>query len=248
MTRGPRAGIATGGEGARLDSARPMGENGGVNERPEGPVVPASSPDSHRSPLSAESAEPLNDSSQVSEEQVTPVLTPSQAKRANQTLKGMIISVLLTVAVAVPVILINPPNKAETYRDPVDLVQVASQAATDADFTPWAPELPEGDYVNFARWITKNVDGIKYWEFGVVTAEDKFVYVRQSAESNPSWLAAVTENAAPAGTHSVDGTAWELREREKNQVLIGTRGDSTVVLSSDSGIEALDELARLAQR
>lgn len=228
-----------------------MGENGGVSEHPEGPAAPSASSASADTPAPADAAVPPHapDSAPVEAQQpVKPVLTPKQAKRANQTLKGMIISVLLTVAVAVPVILINPPDKAENFRAPIDVADVASQAAADADFTPWAPNLPEGDYVNFARWITGNVDGIKYWEFGVVTHDDEFVWVRQTAGANPSWLAAVTENAALAGTHSVDGTEWELRTKDKDQILVSTRGTSTIVLTSDSGMETLDKLARLAQR
>lgn len=227
-----------------------MRENGGVSEHPESPAVPAKTPASANTPASADTAVPshvLDSASADAQQPAKPVLTPKQAKRANQTLKGMIISVLLTVAVAVPVILINPPDKAETFRAPVDVADVASQAAADADFTPWAPNLPEGDYVNFARWITGNVDGIKYWEFGVVTQDDEFVWVKQTAGANPSWLAAVTENASPAGTHSVDGTDWELRTKDKDQILVSTRGTSTIVLSSDSGLDTLDKLARLAQ-
>lgn len=230
-----------------------MSENGGVSEHPEVPAVPPNAPEPIDVPEPADTAMAPEEtgqgaaSSPAQEPEVTPVLTPSQAKRANQTLKGMIISVLLTVAVAIPIILINPPNKAETYRDAVDVAAVAAQAAPDADFTPWAPSLPEDDYVNFARWITKNVDGIKYWEFGVVTKDDTFTWVRQTDAANPSWLAAVTENAVPAGNHDVDGTPWELRTKDKNEILIGSLGETTLVLSSDSGMDTLESLARLAQ-
>lgn len=221
-----------------------MRENGWVSQHPED--SPASVPAPAAAPVPP--ATPEAPAAAESELPFTPVLTPAQAKRANQTLKGMIISVVLTIAVAIPVVLINPGNKAETYRQPVDVAAVASQAAADAAFVPWAPVMPEGGYVNFARWITGNIDGIKYWEFGVVTHNDTFVWVRQSADANPSWLAAVTDNAAPAGEHLVDGTAWEVRRKDKMQVLVSKRGDSTVVLSSDSGIETLDSLARLAQQ
>ncbi|MFL4476422.1 DUF4245 domain-containing protein [Paeniglutamicibacter sp. MACA_103] len=222
-----------------------------MSEHPEGPAATPASPASASTPEPVDAALPAgapDSAPAAAPEPVKPVLTPSQAKRANQTLKGMIISVLLTVAVAIPVILINPANKAENFRAPVDVADVASQAAVDADFTPWAPNLPEGDYVNFARWITGNVDGIKFWEFGVVTKDDEFVWVKQTAGANPSWLAAVTENASPAGTHAVDGTDWELRTKDKSRTLIGTRGKSTIVLTSDSGMDTLESLARLAQQ
>lgn len=229
---------------SRLDSAGTIGENGWVSQHPEDPAatVTAQSPaPAQASGLSAESG-----SDEGSTPDIKPVLTPAQAKRANQTLKGMIISVVLTVAVALPIIFINPGSKAETYRQPVDISAVASQAAADAAFIPWAPALPEGDYVNFARWLTGNIDGIKFWEFGVVTHDEKFVWVRQSADANPSWLATVTDNAAPAGEHLIDGVPWELRKKDKSQVLVSKIGNSTIVLSSDDGIETLETLARLA--
>ena len=144
-----------------------MGENGGVSEHPEVPAATANTPEPTDAPMPAyaaaqpDTAGQATDSHLEQEPEVTPVLTPSQAKRASQTLKGMIISVLLTVAVAIPVILINPPNKAETYRDQIDIAAV--------------------------------------------------------------------------------------RKKDKNQILIGERGESTLVLSSDSGMDTLDDLARLAQ-
>lgn len=230
-------------QGSRLVSCGAIGENGWVSQHPEDPAAPVSAPVSEQSEGNLET--PVAASEELP---FKPVLTPSQAKRANQTLKGMIISVVLTVAVAIPVVLINPASKADTYRQPVDVSEVASQAAADATFTPWAPVLPEGDYSNFARWITGNVDGIKYWEFGVVTHDEKFVWVRQTADANPSWLATVTDNATPAGEHLVDGKAWELRKKDKTQVLVSKIGNSTLMLSSDSGLETLESMARLAQQ
>ncbi|PQZ91046.1 hypothetical protein CQ018_13835 [Arthrobacter sp. MYb227] len=215
-----------------------------MSQHPEDPAATVSTPTS--APTEATDLPAGTTGEAETAPEITPVLTPSQAKRANQTLKGMIISVVLTVAVALPIIFINPASKAETYRQPVDISAVASQAAADAVFTPWAPALPEGDYVNFARWLTGNIDGIKYWEFGVVTHDDKFVWVRQTGDVNPSWLATVTDNAVPAGEHLVDGVAWELRKKDKSQVLLSTIGTSTIVLSSESGIETLEALARLA--
>lgn len=229
---------------SRLDSAGTIGENGWVSQHPEDPAATVTTPAPAPAPATELSAQ--TDSDEGNTPDFKPVLTPSQAKRANQTLKGMIISVVLTVAVALPIIFINPGSKAETYRQPVDISAVASQAAADAAFIPWAPALPADDYVNFARWLTGNVDGIKFWEFGVVTHDEKFVWVRQSADANPSWLATVTNNAVPAGEHLVDGVPWELRKKDKSQVLISTIGSSTIVLSSDDGIETLESLARLA--
>lgn len=171
-------------------------------------------------------------------------MTPSQAKRANQTLKGMIISVLLTVAVVVPIIALNPGSTENTYRPDIDVPLVAGQAAQTADFTPVAPAMPEGWYANFARWNAGTADRIDYWETGYVTTDNGFVWLRQSADATPGWVAKLTEEAPVTGDHAVEGTTWELRERGGMRTILLDAGTSTVLLSSDSGWGDLDSAAR----
>ena len=172
-----------------------------------------------------------------------PVLTPAQAKRANQTVKGMFISVLLTVLIAVMVIALNPASKNDGYRPDINVSSTAQEAAAAADFTPLAPAVPEGWYANFARWISAGVDGIAYWEIGYVTPEQKFVWFRQTGDANAVWLAQITDSAAITGTTEVGGATWEVRTKGESTTYILKRGKSTVLLSSDSGAPVLDEMA-----
>ncbi|GAA4373967.1 DUF4245 domain-containing protein [Paeniglutamicibacter cryotolerans] len=174
-----------------------------------------------------------------------PVLTPSQAKRANQTVKGMFISVLLTVIIAVVVIALNPASKTDGYRPDINVSVTAQEAAAAADFTPLAPAVPEGWYANFARWISAGVDGIAYWEIGYVTPEQKFVWFRQTADANAVWLAQITDSAAITGTTEIGGATWEVRTKGKDTTYILKRGRSTVLLSSKSGTNVLEEMAAI---
>jgi hypothetical protein len=173
-----------------------------------------------------------------------PVLTAAQAKRANQSLKGMVISVLLTVAVAVPVIALNPGSTENTYKRDIDVAAVANQAAAAADFTPVAPELPGGWYPNFARWNSGSADGIDYWEAGFVTADEGFVWLRQTGDANPTWIAQYTDGAPVTGVRTVDGTDWELRDKQGKRTLVLERGGSTVLITAESSWEELDAAAR----
>lgn len=199
--------------------SRNIGDNGGVTETPStSPHPPAGPP--------------------------KPVLTAAQAKRANQSLKGMVISVLLTVAVAVPVIALNPPSTENTYKRDIDVAAVAGQAAAAADFTPVAPVLPEGWYPNFARWNSGSADGIDYWEAGFVTADEGFVWLRQTGDANPTWIAQHTENAPVTGVRGVDGVDWELRDREGKRTLVREVAGSTVMITAESSWEELDAAAR----
>lgn len=179
-----------------------------------------------------------------------PQLTKSQAKRANQTFKGMVLSLLFTLAAVIPILLLNPINSGGNADRSVDLQEVAEQAAPAADFVPWAPYLGEGEYANFARWQTSRVQEVSYWEFGLVMHERDFVWVRQISndEFNPSWLAALTDNAVPTDTLVLDGSEWEQREKDGQVYLISEREDSTLVLSSDTSEEQLLAIAQAAQQ
>lgn len=179
-----------------------------------------------------------------------PQLTKSQAKRANQTFKGMVLSLLFTLAAVIPILLLNPANSGEESKRSVDLQEVASQASSAAQFQPWAPSLGEGEYANFARWQTSRAQEVSYWEFGLVMQDRDFVWVRQisNEEFNPSWLAALTDNAVPTDTLVLDGTEWERRTKDSQVYLISQREDSTLVLSSDTAEEQLLATAQAAQQ
>ncbi|GER23850.1 hypothetical protein NCCP1664_23450 [Zafaria cholistanensis] len=177
-----------------------------------------------------------------------PVLTAAQAKRANQSLKGMIISVVLTLLVVLPVIAMNPANREGTYQRDINVSEVAAQAAQAADFTPVAPVMAEGWYANFARWTGAGADGVAFWEVGFVTAREGFIWMRQTADANPSWIAQQTDFAPATGVRTVDGTDWELRDKAGNRTLLLERGGVTVMLTGESSFEDLDEAARAVMK
>lgn len=189
-----------------------------------------------------------NPSPEAPEAPAKPVLTASQAKRANQSLKGMIISVLLTLAVVVPVIALNPGSTENTYKPNVDVATVAAQAGQAADFAPVSPEMPEGWYPNFARWNSGSADGIDYWEVGFVTGDRGFVWLRQTADANPTWIAQHSDSAPVTGDRTVDGTTWELRDKSGLRTLVLESGGSTVMLTGETSWEDLDAAARAVTR
>ena len=173
-----------------------------------------------------------------------PQLTEKQAKRANQTLKGMLLSIGFCIAVFLPLYFLNPQPSEKAFDSSVDLTTTAQEASAGAGFELFSPVLEEGEYANFARWQANTTQGVPYWEFGVVIHEKKFVWVRQAKEANPTWVALITEAAAPAGTVDVDGVQWEKRTKDKTTFLISDKESSTVILSSDTGEEELVDMAR----
>lgn len=175
---------------------------------------------------------------------VTPVLTSKQAKRANATVTGMLISTGVCVALFLGIFFLNPASKAEVYDRNVDVQQVAQGAESAADFTPASPKLPEGWTSNFARWNSASGVGVDSWEVGYLTPGGEFIELSQTDNANPSWIATQTENAPVTGEREIAGVMWELRDRpEDDASLIADLGDTTVILRGTADLEEFDVLA-----
>lgn len=172
-----------------------------------------------------------------------PQLTEKQAKRANQTFKGMVLSIGFTVAILIPVLMLNPPPKDDAFESDVNLQATAEQTEQISGFEIFAPELGDKAYANFARWQANTAQGVPYWECGLVFEDKNFVWVRQAADANPTWIALITDAATPTETRTIGGAQWEVRTKDQSTYLISEFKDSTVVLSSDTSAEQLNSVA-----
>jgi hypothetical protein len=175
---------------------------------------------------------------------VKPVLTPAAAKRANASVIGMIMALLVSVLAIVPVVLLNAGQKTDPYRPSVDVASVAVNAKDVAGFAPVAPQLPAGYSPNYARWVAGASDGVAHWDIGYLTPQQKFISVVQTASANPTWLAEQVKKAPTTGTRTVAGVDWTLYDKpgvEKS--LVATVGRTTVVLSGSAGFDEFDTVA-----
>ncbi len=175
---------------------------------------------------------------------VKPVIPAAAAKRANASVIGMIIALVLSIAAFLPVVLMNPQPKGESFRPDVDVASVARNAADVAGFTPVAPDTGNAFRANYARWEAGTGNGVPTWEVGYVTPKTSFIGLVQTTRANPTWLLQQTKNAPVTGTRNAGGQEWELRDTGKGEksMILNYKG-STVVLS---GAAELDEFAALA--
>nr|WP_306632572.1 DUF4245 domain-containing protein [Arthrobacter ulcerisalmonis] len=175
---------------------------------------------------------------------VKPVIPAGAAKRANASVIGMIMALVLSIAAFLPVVLMNPQPKNEGYRPDIDVASVARNAADVAGFTPVAPDTGNAFRPNYARWEAGTGSGVPTWEVGYLTPKTSFIALVQTRSANPTWLLQQTRNAPVTGTRNAGGQDWELRDTGKGEksMVLNYRG-STVVLS---GAAQLDEFATLA--
>lgn len=175
---------------------------------------------------------------------VKPVIPAAAAKRANASVIGMIIALVLSIAAFLPVVLMNPQPKGEGFRPDVDVASVARNAADVAGFTPVAPDTGNAFRANYARWEGGTASGVPTWEVGYLTPKASFIGLVQTTKANPTWLLQQTKNAPVTGSRNAGGKEWELRDTGKGEksMILNYKG-STVVLS---GAAQLDEFATLA--
>ncbi|CEA07465.1 hypothetical protein BN1051_00779 [Arthrobacter saudimassiliensis] len=173
---------------------------------------------------------------------VTPVLTAKQAKRANATVIGMLISTGLTLALVLGAVMLNPAPQGK--RPGADVAAIAAEAEDIAGYAPLAPELPEGWSANYARWNNGSTDGVAHWEVGWLSPTEEFIRMSQTSQANPTWVAQMAEQAAPAGERTAGGHTWELRDGTDGDAhLIGEFDGTTVILSGAADLAEFDVLA-----
>lgn len=168
-------------------------------------------------------------------------LTPNQAKRANSTVRGMLIATGATIAVVLPVYFLNPTYTAETYRRNIDVGTIARQAAGDAGYLPAAPALPDTWSSNYARWVSGRSDGVDFWEVGFLTGDTGFIQLTQTDDANPTWTAQRVGDAQVSGTRSIGGLEWELLDAPNGDTVLTSDVDgSTVILNGEASLTEFD--------
>ncbi|MFE4196295.1 DUF4245 domain-containing protein [Paenarthrobacter sp. NPDC056912] len=196
---------------------------------------PAASPD----PAAAEA-----DQTSAPDAPYKPVIAAKAAKRANASVIGMIIALVVCVLAFLPVVLMNPAPKGEGFRPAVDVAAIARNAADVAGFTPVTPDTGDTFKPNYARWESGTGTGVPTWEVGFLTPKEAFIGLTQTSQANPTWVLQQTGNLPVTGTRNAGGQDWELRDsgKEKRSMVLEYRG-TTLILS---GTASIDEFATLA--
>src|SRR5450830_1769284 len=216
-----------------------MGDYRGVNELQDTPSEASGSPAREASP---EATPPGK--AQPNDQPVKPVIRAAAAKRANASVIGMLVALVLSIAAFLPVVLMNPAPKSDGYNPKIDVAGIARNAAGVAGFTPVAPQTNDTFRANYARWESGAGSGVATWEVGYLTPKDSFIGLVQTRQSNPTWLLQQTKSAPVTGTRSAGGRDWQLRDTGKGEksMVLDYRG-TTVILTGPAQLEEFSTLA-----
>ncbi|MHC6219990.1 DUF4245 domain-containing protein [Arthrobacter sp. MMS24-S77] len=175
---------------------------------------------------------------------VKPVIPAKAAKRANASVIGMLIALLLCVVAFLPIVLMNPAPKSNGYRPNVNVAATAANAKDVAGFTPVAPDTGDTFSPNYARWVSGTGDGVPTWEVGYLTPKQAFIGIVQTHKANPTWIFQQTGSAPVTGTRNAGGHDWELHDTAKgNRSMVLNYRGTTIILSGSAGLDEFSTLA-----
>lgn len=170
----------------------------------------------------------------------------SRRHRSNQTLLNLVVALVASLAIVLflVVVVVRPdPGPPEA----VDYAAVAAEAQGGADQPLIVPVLPGDWSANDARFDT--VSGVLTWYVGFITPDRQFIGLNQGVDANPTWQAAVLDDAVETGSTTIDGITWTVYDRRSDDdpgnfaySMSTTVESGTIVLhgtASDAEFEAL---------
>ena len=171
----------------------------------------------------------------------------SRKHRANQTLLNLIVALLgsLLVVVFLVSVVVRP---APAPSEGVDYAAAAAEAQGGAEAPLLSPVLPPEWTANDARF--QETQQVPTWYIGFLTPGEQYIGLDQGIGANPTWQAALLDNAPETGTVTIEGVEWTVYDQRDAEdpgnfaySLATTHGDSTVLLH---GTAVDDEFALLA--
>ena len=115
-------------------------------------------------------------------------------RRARQTVINLLLALAATLGIVL-VIVAAVPRDNKSLLQKVDYKSVVADVNQSTGLYVPAPEkLPEGWWVNSARFNSKPADGVRTWHIGFVGPKNQFIGVDVGYGANLTWLAQQTKD------------------------------------------------------
>jgi len=171
----------------------------------------------------------------------------SRKHRANQTLLNLVVALIASLAIVLfLVVVVVRPAPAPSSN--IDYAAVAAEAQGAAEEQLLSPVLPAGWAANDARYQT--TEQVPTWYIGFLTPGEQYIGLDQGIGANPTWQAALLDDAKQTGTVTIEGVDWVVYDQRSASdpgnyaySLATTRGESTVLLHGTATDQEFELLA-----
>ncbi|ASY34808.1 MULTISPECIES: DUF4245 domain-containing protein [unclassified Streptomyces] len=163
-------------------------------------------------------------------------------KRGKQTVRDMILSLGVIVAIAAGIWILVPHDDS---KDPVARVDYRVELATAqraAAYPVAAPEgLPKTWKATSVRYRAQDGDS---WHLGYLDPHEKYVAVEQSTKDPAEFIENVTQEARSSGAATrINGRDWQPYKGDRYDALVLREGRSTTVVTGSAGLAQLKAFA-----
>ena len=160
-----------------------------------------------------------------------------QAGRYQRSTAGMVGAMIVLVLLVAAFVVFRDANRNDLARSAraVDYTQDAAFAREQAGFDLVAPpQLPEGWRATTARFVA---GGDERWHLGMLTEDDDYVGLEQSAASAESMVAThVDEEARRGKPVTVDGDRWVTWRDDGGDLALVRESGGTTTLVVGNGV------------
>lgn len=158
------------------------------------------------------------------------------------------VNMAIALAVCLIVVLVAlafVPRPANELRREVDYVGIAESAQQTADFELAVPRLPDGWTSNEASHDPLGTPAVETWYVSWVGPERAWMSLRQS-QGNENWVNSMLgEEMLQVGSRDVAGETFAMYQNASgDQALVGSAGDTTIVLKGTAAWETYDYFAQ----
>lgn len=175
-------------------------------------------------------------------------MSNSAERRAKQTVRNLVFSLLATLGV-VAVLVLGLPRDDSSLIQRIDFQSVAAEAEASLGKKVLAPAVPTDWWSNAAR-MEKQL-GLDAWYVGFVTGDSQFIAITQVFEPNPSWEADILEGNLVTGSREIAGLTWEVYPTltpsnppgTKELVMLSRQASSTIAIFGTASESDFDILA-----
>lgn len=163
-------------------------------------------------------------------------------KKGIQTVRDMILSLGVIIAVAAGIYLFVPHDDS---KDPVKRVDYRVELLTAQRAAAYPVAAPQG---LSQKWKPTSVryrgaDG-DAWHLGYLDPRGKYVAVEQSTRDPEEFVDEVTQGAEKIkGTVEVNGKSWDRYRGEEYDALVLREGRSTTVVTGDASQARMEDFA-----
>lgn len=138
----------------------------------------------------------------------------SKLYRQRKTVNNLVLSLIVSLAMVVVIVLAVPRGNYEQDRS-VDVAVLAEQAQPTAAMPLAVPVMGSDWKATQAEVRESAAEQVTFWYVGYTAPDAQFAAFKEAVGANPTWVAAQLDNRSATGTETRNGVEWTVYDHSE---------------------------------